>query len=102
MTTPPIPDPDTDACLGNGWHAVVAVDHDGHAWPWLLDVADLDGDGNGCRAACCAPHEQLGRLPVDVRRRINRCSATNSTSRSRCRNPAPAGHDYCHVHQGGR
>lgn len=52
-------DPARVACLGNGDHAVVAVDQDGGEHPWLLVPDGNDGEP-GCACAGCAPHEQPG------------------------------------------
>lgn len=75
--------------------AVLMVRPDGETWPYLL--AD-DTAPPGCGCPHCAPHEQLGSLPLAVRRRLNRCQATGSTTRRRCGNPAPISGRYCHTH----
>jgi hypothetical protein len=67
------------ACLGadqqgRHLHAAMCVSADGSSWPWLI-VPDETGEA-GCSRACCAPHEQIGRLPADLRDQLElRCGA---------------------------
>jgi len=76
-------------------HIVWAIRPDGEAWPWLLRRTDVDPQGCCCRA--CAPHEQLGRLPTNVRRRVNQCQAITSSGR-RCRNAVDPPGQHCGQH----
>jgi len=97
----PIVDWSTAACLAGGWHAALAVHPDGQTRPWLLDpdTGDVDGEGHGgCAEVCCAPHERLGRLPVDIRVRIHQCAAIIRSTRRQCRRPAPLGERFCAQH----
>lgn len=82
--------------------AGMCVNHHGQSWPWLLapDADDSDrrdhGEHHGCRAVCCAPHEQAGPLPARIRARINRCQHARGSWR--CSRPAPLGQDRCWQH----
>lgn len=75
-----INDPSELIDLGNGHLLTMVVDEDGVAWPLITDVGEPMGQCHvgSALVAYEAPHEALGPLPADVRRRLDgevRCNA---------------------------
>lgn len=64
----PLVDPRRTACLGTGWHAVIAIGPGGSESAWLLSP---DGNGSGA-APPTPPHERLGPLPLAIAARLAR------------------------------
>jgi hypothetical protein len=54
-------------CLGDEWHAVEAVNPDGPRSFWLIHPNPPDSDS----PIAIPAHEDVGPLPLDVRRRIS-------------------------------
>ena len=84
------------ACLDDGWHAAVCVNPDGSTSLWLISP---DPAAFGAPVCIDAPHERLGGLPVDYRRRINQCQAMTYKGRGRCSRAIPVGAELCPIHE---
>ena len=84
MTAPsrPLIDRATVACLGTGWHAVLAVESNGTTWPWLINP-DPDPEADADTPVSFPEHELLGPLPWAVHYRL---------TRHRCGHPCKDGH----------
>jgi hypothetical protein len=66
---------------------------------WLL--AAQPGEQSGSASPAAAPHEQGGRLPDDLRRRLGlECGALSSTTGRPCRNLVNTFGERCSHHKG--
>ncbi|WP_369045156.1 hypothetical protein [Sinomonas sp. P10A9] len=85
--------------VSNDWALSECVASDGTVTFWLL--AAHPGERAGNASADSAPHEQSGRLPDDLRRRLGlECGALSSTTGRPCRNLVATFGERCTHHRG--
>jgi hypothetical protein len=87
-------------CLGNGWHAVEAIDMDGDREYWILDP---QGD-NTDRSVPIPDHELVGPLPPITRQRLARplqprCGRPRMSDGRPCGMYVARPGDACHHHR---
>ncbi|MEV0269202.1 hypothetical protein AB0H43_10525 [Hamadaea sp. NPDC050747] len=83
-------------CFG-GTHPVWSVGPNGELWPWLIDLAHEHHEGDVCCHMATPAHEQLGRLPREIRARLNPCQAMTRAGDA-CTQAARPGQPFCHIH----
>lgn len=81
--------------IGDDYALAECVGPDGTTWPWILHRDDQAAAGYN------APHEDLGPLPYEYRRRLAwdkpRCTATKANGCRCTAAPAPGG-ELCRTH----
>jgi hypothetical protein len=89
-------------CLDNGDFLALTVTSDGSWRPWVMRDLPEDPDpcDNGCWDRCCAPHDQLGKLPAEFRERLVPLCGRPTKKGRPCRIPVSRPGATCELHEG--